>query len=260
MVDRSTGVIKAGGSSSVFWNKHWLVSVLSLTGVFLLFSAYIIPAGSTRSQPVVANVADFFAEFPMRFQTNSGDFGHEVKFFSKGYQYDLLFTAEQVMLNLYGNEQRRKSLNMSQIGIQFLDRVGKPLIEGNRPVAEESSTDGSITQAGAIEGDTGYLEVKYKNMYPGIDVYFHGKQKQLYYDFVLSEKASTEVLRMKIVGAGDEAIVDVDIHGNVSILCEDKKMKINKPTVYRMINDQKVPVSGYFFVTRHNEIRFKQVG
>ena len=42
-------------------------------------------------------------------------------------------------------------------------------------------------------------------------------------------------------------------------LADGKKMMINRPQVYRLRKQQKQPVEGYFFVTRDNEIKFKEV-
>lgn len=260
------GLRKINEITSAYLNKNWLVSLLVLTGVGLLLSSIFITADSQpvsrKSPAVVSNVADFFAEFPMRFHTNEGEFDNGVKYFSKGYQFDLLFTYSEVLLNLYSREDGQKSEadSISQVGIKFLERDGIPVIVGNRPASTNGNVSVNERADTLIDNEPGFLELMYKNVYPGVDVYFYGKQKQLFYEFVLSEGADTGVVRLKIVNIGEDARVNVDIHGNVAIACEGKRMKINKPTVYRIVDNQKMPVSGYFFVTRNNELRFKEVG
>lgn len=255
------------GKSSMRIKQTWLLTLLTVAGVGLLLYSILMTAESqpvsSKSPSVISNVAEFFAEFPMRFHTNAGEFGRGVEYFSKGYQFDLLFTHNEVLLNLYSDDNNQQHPDdhivkdgISQVGIKFLDREGMPVIVGNHP-----TLPGDLVNKDSLaDKEPGFLELRYKNVYPGVDVYFYGKQKQLFYEFVLTESADSGAVRMQIVNSGEDARVNVDIHGNVAIICESKRMKINKPNVYRMINNEKIPVSGYFFVTRNNELRFKEVG
>jgi hypothetical protein len=43
--------------------------------------------------------------------------------------------------------------------------------------------------------------VAYKDIYPGIDLHFHGEQRQLEYDFILSPGADPTLIQMGFDGA-----------------------------------------------------------
>ena len=197
----------------------------------------------------------------MHFQVNKGVFADDVKFFSKGYQYDLLFMNSEVLLNLYSNEHTEHpdasgfKTKLSQISLQFIGGEGGSLIKGLHPLT--LSTNEQQGQSGY--SPSSFMELKYANVYPGVDVYFHGKQKQLFYEFVLSDVADIDTLRMKVYGFNGEGDIDIDMHGNVLVSCRGKKMVIQKPAVYRLVKQKKQPVNGYFFVTNQNEIRFREV-
>lgn len=246
---------------------------LSLSVVFffiLLFAvAYIVSLFNiTRPKTSIKSVAEFFAEFPMRFQTNGGNFTDDVKYFSKGYQYDLLFMEREVLLNLYSSENPAddKSLTdkstakditeLSQISLAFIGNNVNPQIKGLNPTV---ASNASLHDKSGLQAD-GFTELKYSNVYPGVDVYFYGKQKQLFYEFILSANATPDNVKMKVDGIDASADVEIDIHGNVLVACRGKKMLINRPRVYRLVRQQKQAVQGYFYVTPRNEIRFKAVG
>jgi hypothetical protein len=260
-IRQNAGVFN-GLLKGVLNNRYYVWGVVSTFGILFLLSFILSSFKFFQPATEVANVAEFFAEFPMRFQSNSeGAFTKDVKFFSKGYQYDLLFMSEEVLLNLYSNEQSRETsgeksrTKLSQLSLKFLNAQNKLKIKGLGPLQlTKAQNNYSVDDA-----PFGYTEVKYADVYPGVDVYFHGKQKQLFYEFVLSEHANTEQLKMKLYGIDEAGDIKIDLHGNVIVKCRGKKMLIQRPVVYRLVKQRKQLVNGYFYVTRENEIHFKAV-
>lgn len=242
-------------------NRLFALGVATTFGILLLIAYLLSSIKLLHPSTQVSNVAEFFAEFPMRFQSNNGVFTDEVKFFSKGYQYDLLFMDNEVLLNLYSNEQNRQAnpgksgTRLSQLSLVFLNAQRTPKIKGLGPLQLTKTR----TDHNSGDEPFGYTEVKYSSVFPGIDVYFHGKQKQLFYEFVLDEFASADQLKMKVYGIENAGDIDIDQHGNVVVRCRGKEMLIQKPMVYRLVKQKKQAVIGYFFVTPENEIHFKAV-
>jgi len=242
-------------------NRNYAWGVMATFGVLLLVSYLLSTIKIFQPSSQVSNVADFFAEFPMRFQSNNGAFTDEVKFFSKGYQYDLLFMDNEVLLNLYSNEQDRQAsggkskTRLSQLSLVFLDAQHSPKIKGLGALQLTKTRNGNDKS----DAPFGYTEVKYANVFPGVDVYFRGKQKQLFYEFVLNEFADPDLLKMKVFGIENAGDIEIDQHGNVAVKCRGKEMLIQKPMVFRLVKQIKRPVNGYFYITRDNEIHFKAV-
>ena len=231
---------------------------------FLFVVSYFISLGFKNGpEPTVKSVEGFFAEFEMKFQGNDGNFASDVKYYSKGYQYDLMFTSNEVLLNLYSTQisppGSSKSTNsktrLSQISLEFIGAEKSPRLKGLSQFAPTK-----VASAGSIGNQqlaASFTEVKYSNIYPGVDVYFSGKQKQLFYEFILSEVADVNNITMKVHGLEGMGQFEIDMHGNIDVNCHGKQMQIKKPEVFRVVNQQKVPVNGYFIVTPDNEIRFK---
>src|ERR1019366_715325 len=57
-----------------------------------------------------------------------------------------------------------------------------------------------------------YAKVSYEQIYPGIDLVYHGNPKQLEYDFVLAPGANPGAIRMDVQGADK---LDLDVHGDL---------------------------------------------
>ena len=57
-----------------------------------------------------------------------------------------------------------------------------------------------------------YAKVRYREVYPGIDLIYYGKGKQLEYDFIVAPGADTKAIRLAFDGADS---VSLDAAGNL---------------------------------------------
>ena len=253
-------------------NNHKITLGVISAFAFLFAGSYLLSSLSENNpQTSVKSVESFFAEFPMNFQGNNGSFAGDVKYFSKGYQFDLMFMNNEVLLHLYSTENNvDKSgkavgykTKLSQVSLEFMNAKKETTIKG---LSEFSPTKVSAPLANSALArkkthlNPSFTEIKYSNVYPGIDVYFSGKQKQLFYEFVLSETADINDVALKVSGLEGDGDFEIDMHGNINIVCRGKQMQIKKPEVFRIVKQQKKPVNGYFIVTPQNEIRFRLAG
>jgi len=253
-----------------------------ITAFSLLFAvSYLVSVLTLQnSEPTVKSVESFFAEFPMNFQGNDGNFTHDVKYFSKGYQFDLMFMSNEILLNLYSTDTSDNEVTgntgtvatattsiktkLSQVSLEFLNTKTSPNIKGLSEFSPTKVSATSVVNRGSKDKRTplaqSFTEIKYSNVYPGIDVYFSGKQKQLFYEFVLSETANVEDVKLRVSGLEGEGDFEIDMHGNINVTCRGKQMQIKKPEIFRVVKQKKIPVAGYFIVTPRNEIKFKLAG
>jgi len=246
-------------------NSKITFGIVSVFTILFVVSYLISINLSSKPDTAVKSVESFFAEFQMNFQDNNGSYANDVKYYSKGYQYDLMFMSNEVLLNLYSTDNSppgspnstNSKTHLSQVSLEFLNAQKTPAIKG---LAEFVPTKVAASLAASPANSTeSYSEIKYSDIYPGIDVYFSGKQKQLFYEFVLSETADVSDVVLKVSGLEGVGNFDIDMHGNINVTCRGKQMQIKKPDIYRIVKQAKLPVSGYFIVTPQNEIRFKTV-
>ncbi|PYM24538.1 MAG: hypothetical protein DMD78_08645 [Candidatus Rokuibacteriota bacterium] len=87
-----------------------------------------------------------------------------------------------------------------------------------------------------------YRRVVYREVYPGIDLVFHGDQQELEFDFVVAAGADPRAIRFEMAGADRLALAD----GDVVVQTRDGDLRLRKPVVYQEHEGRRVPVDGRF--------------
>lgn len=93
-----------------------------------------------------------------------------------------------------------------------------------------------------------YAKVKYKGVYPGIDLVYYGNQRQLEYDFVVSPGANPKAITLEIDGAVRAqglAPLRVDGGGDLVIGTEAGEIRLHKPVVYQPNPESRIPNPGF---------------
>ena len=76
-----------------------------------------------------------------------------------------------------------------------------------------------------------YAKVKYKSVYPGIDLVYYGNQRQLEYDFVVAPGADPRVIALDINGAEK---MQIDPQGDLVLSIHGGDVRFHKPVVYQV--------------------------
>src|SRR5262249_10299327 len=74
-----------------------------------------------------------------------------------------------------------------------------------------------------------YAKVKYEGVYPGVDLVYYGKQRQLEYDFVIEPHADPRSIRLDFSGADK---VTVDDRGDLVLETAGRQVRMRKPVIY----------------------------
>jgi hypothetical protein len=96
-----------------------------------------------------------------------------------------------------------------------------------------------------------YAQVKYENVYPGVDLIYYGNQGRLEYDFVIAPGADPGLIALRFRGGSDVA---VDQNGDLLLNSED--VRFQKPVVYQNNDGTRKPVESQYVMTAENTIRF----
>ena len=98
-----------------------------------------------------------------------------------------------------------------------------------------------------------YASVRYKSVYPGIDLVYYGNHQQLEYDFAISPGADPRLIQFAIKGASK---IELDEKGNLVLQIGSGELHFQSPVVYQESNGQRVAVDGEYFVNAPNRISF----
>jgi len=89
-----------------------------------------------------------------------------------------------------------------------------------------------------------YAKVQYKDVYPGVDLVYHGNQGQLEYDFVVAPGADprritldvkTQHSEVEALRSQTETQARIDVDGNLVLPTEGGEVRFHKPRVYQLI-------------------------
>jgi len=78
---------------------------------------------------------------------------------------------------------------------------------------------------------TTYENVRYEQVYPGIDLVFYGNQRQLEYDFVLGPGAEPDTIRLALEGS-ERTSVD-PATGDLVLQAVGEEIRFHRPVVYQ---------------------------
>ena len=168
------------------------------------------PAGPTA--PISA--AQLYA-LPMQFEPNAGQTDDPVLFLSRGRGYTLFLTPTQAVLCLRAtvgssakdkaNRQHKRSaekkIAQAELRMTLLGANAQPRVEGleqlpgtvNYFVGNDPSQWRSAIPT--------FAQVKYHQVYPGVDLVYYGNQRQVEYDFLVGAHADPARIAIDFTGA-----------------------------------------------------------
>ena len=151
------------------------------------------PFGQDASTKQAAAVA---AQLPLRFERNQGQFDPAVRYAARTSAYTLALTAQGASLLFPGS---------TRVSLSLPGSAASPAIEPLDPLTVRTDYLIGARQSWHT-GVSNYARVRYRSVYPGVDMVFYGKQSRLEYDFVLQPGADPDAIRLQFGGAGKLAI------------------------------------------------------
>jgi uncharacterized repeat protein (TIGR01451 family) len=203
------------------------------------------------------------ANLPLSFEPNHGQTDSRVKFFSRGPGYNVFLTPTQAIFALPAL-QTSPGLPHDAVAKKKREResVLRMTLKGANPQALTKGTDqlpgvknyliGRNSSGWQTDVPT-FREVRYEEIYPGINLSYYGTQKQLEYDFEVTPGADPGLIRLVCDGAN----ALIDDQGDLVLKLKDGELREHKPVIYQELNGQRVAVDGRFVIRRGREIAFE---
>jgi hypothetical protein len=200
----------------------------------------------------------------LTFEQNQGQTQSQVKFLSRGRGYTAFLTADGMVLSLRpaaGNAYpaapkapAAKSGRAANLQFKLVGAAANPAVAG------EDLQPGRINYF--IGNDPGkwhtnvstYGRVRYRNVYPGIDLVYYGNHKQLEYDFAISPGANPKQIQFEIKGAKKVSIAS---NGDLILNTGTGELHFLSPAVYQESNGTRVPVLGGYVITDSTHVGFR---
>ena len=191
---------------------------------------------------------------PLFFEANRGQTNERVKFLARSSGYTLFVTPTETV---FAGALTTAPRGMSPPAEAAADKGPGPAMLRMKLLASNPGSE--ISGAKELPGKVNYLigndprnwhtgvplyeEVRSREVYPGIDLVFHGDQQRLEYDFRVSPGADPGRIRFKITGAEKIA---VDENGDLLLHAAKTEFRMRKPVLYQQIGERRRPVDGGF--------------
>jgi hypothetical protein len=247
------------------------ISPAALAPVF----AGLVAVGASLSphvsaKPVSRPPSRLAASLPLAFEPNLGQTARGVNYVSRGNGYTLFLTPTEAVLRLrtapahpgtdwgtrvprsmelHARDRASLALRMQFVGA---NPAAAPSSEGALAARASYFTPGA--PAGGLRDVPMYSSVRYSQVYPGVDLVYYGRQRELEYDLVVAPGADPTSIRMRFAGAETPQVTP---DGELALQVGGRAVRLKKPELYQEENGTRTPVSGEFALLASGEVGFE---
>lgn len=203
---------------------------------------------SSLTAPAASNqrLTDNYRNLPLSFEAASE--GPRIDFVSCGDGYVLTLNGAEAALRLQSSELRMKFVNANP----KLRGEGVDLLPGKSNYIIGADPRRWRTNV------ANFARVRYREVWPGIDLIYYGNGRQLEYDLIVAPGASPDDIRLKFSGATQ---LSIDASGDLALLRANGEVRLRKPVIYQEVNGKRNTIEGRY--TIHNPgapIRSREIG
>ncbi|MGH9768337.1 MAG: SBBP repeat-containing protein [Blastocatellia bacterium] len=207
-----------------------------------------------------ARISESFGKLPLSFEANHGQTRQTADFIARGIGCTILLNATEAVLAPKNDAGGKEKSN-----------AGKPSAR-NQPQAMAAirmkllnAEAGPADATGLLEGKSNYFigndpkewrtdipnysRVRYRGVYPGIDVVYYGNQRRIEYDFVVSPHSDPNQIRLALEGAEKMAI---DEQGDLALDIGGEQLRMRAPVIYQETNGARRQIAGRYILLDNN--------
>lgn len=168
-------------------------------------------------------------KLPVAFEPNQGQADPQVQYLAHGKGYTLALRADRA--ELLGRGGR---ITTSLVGAKAAQGQAEAPLPG---LVNYLVGDAASWRTGILT----YQRVRYRQVYPGIDVVYYGTEGRLEYDFILAPGADPRKIRVRY---DDAAHLHLDAAGDLIIQSPAGELRQPRPVIYQEIAGVRHPVAG----------------
>jgi hypothetical protein len=242
-----------------------------LVGVTLL----LVMAGNAAGQAKDATSAGVFrsgasaqaqfraasASWPLRFEENVGQVhgadARQVRFVSRGNAYTLFLTSTEAVLVLrqgagHGKDAGKAAPVVARMRLS--DANPAPHLAGRDELLGKSNYFLGNDPSQWHTGIPNYGRVTAAEVYPGVDLVYHGNQGQLEYDFEVAPQADPRKIRFVLEGIQG---LRTDSRGDLLVKVAGGELQFRQPVAYQKEGGVERPVPVRYVLKGKNQVAFR---
>jgi uncharacterized repeat protein (TIGR01451 family) len=190
-----------------------------------------------------------YETLPLSFEVNDGQTNPLVKFLARGRGFSLFLTADGAKL--------RSTATRDVLGLTLLGANPATRVEGLEKLPGKSHYFLGHDPAKWRTNVPSFARVKYRDVYPGIDLVFYGNQGSLEYDLLVAPGADVSRIHFKVDGAH---ATHIDSNGDLIVRLADVELRQLRPVVYQDRDDGRHFLEGRYVLGGTGEVGFEVAG
>src|SRR5262245_26513969 len=268
---------------------NWIYAAwipVMLAGLAEVFAASPKVANHQLDPARQAKVEATYGQVPLAFEANQGQADKKVKFLSHGSAYSLFLSSTEAVFQWQHGFRKEKpptSLAMAKRSESMprsqelksspseIDNPKLVTLSLKLAGANQAPQMGGLDQLpGKSHYFTGndarqwhaavptYAKVRYRSVYPGIDVVYYGNQQQLEYDFVVAPGGDPKRIVLSFEDATNRRVrLRLDGNGDVLIRAGKAEVRQLKPVVYQESDGIRRTIAGRYVLKGHRQAGFE---
>jgi hypothetical protein len=248
-------------------------TVIHLPVVVSLSLSQLAIAASTPSAPApsVERNARNYGSLPLSFERNQGQADTHVRYLSHGRGYTILFKDHEADLVLgKGHTAGHAPLQPGSSDPRHAETV-EPIVDSVRMRVVGPAGTPALTGEDRLTGTVNYFlgsnptkwhtgvatfeRVRYRGVYPGVDLVYYGNPHRLEFDFELASGAHANAIQIHFDGARK---LKLDRDGNLVVVAGNGSVSFRKPVIYQQDGEgRKIPVDGSFHIVSDKTVGFR---
>ncbi len=219
-------------------------------------------ASSAQKTQALAN----YSRLPLSFEPNQGQAGSPVKYLARGGQFNVFLTQDELAFGFARRHSHRRSVfdmeDSAALEAPELSSLELRLVGANpsSPVWGEEQLGGTANYLVGRDPSQWHVnlptfaKIRYRNVYPGVDLLYYGNQGELESDFIIAPGANPEAVKLSVAGA--EAIT-IAPSGDLVLRMQDGELRLRKPLVYQTVGTSRKQIAGGYVLASNNQVSFR---
>jgi hypothetical protein len=221
-----------------------------LLAILICFQVSLYPRKSLNNSVAGLNA------LPISFEENHGQVDSDVRFLAHVGKSAIYFTPNEAVLALYSRDSQKKPA-VSALRMQWIGANARPEMVAERPLP------GRINYL--IGRDPGrwhtdlptYGQVRYRDLFPGVDAVFFGKDGEIEYDLVLSPGTDPGKISFGLEGVQSMRLAG---NGDLVLRLANREVRQRRPMVYQENDGARRWLSAHYVIRRNKTIGYEVAG
>ena len=238
------------GYSALFYNQEQ-----KTVGTQTIITA---PDAKLDSGTIPKQAQQLLAKYPISFELNRGQTDKQVEYLFRGNGYTLFLTPSEAVFSFQSKSSipsgisgitqdtvsaTQNSTSAAVFSMQFVNSQPAKNIEGINEIPGKRHYFIGDDAAHWHTNIPAFAKVRYREIYPGIDLEYYGKESRLEYDFIVAPNVDPSVIRIAFEGAGD---INLNQNGDLVIKTGAGELIQHAPFIYQDIGGVRREVAGHY--------------